>query len=78
VTEQIDCPELLTNREVEQLRANIIHLLRNVAESAFCKGCHQQVWWLIHRNGKRTPYDCDAKPHFATCSEREQFKKKGA
>ena len=61
--------------ERDRLRRNIGRLLVNIADGDFCTGCRRQIFWLIHKNGVRTPYDPDGTNHFATCEKREQFKR---
>jgi len=29
----------------------IARLLVNVADRSTCRGCHAEIWWLVHRNG---------------------------
>jgi hypothetical protein len=74
MAEQIESPELLTNREVEFLRANIGRLFQQIADPGFCKGCGEEIFWLLHRNGKKVPYTRDALNHFADCREAQRFK----
>lgn len=76
MAQQIETPELLTNREVEQLKLNIARLLVNVADRSTCRGCRAEIWWLVHRNGKKAPYDRDGTNHFITCSQAKEFKRK--
>ncbi len=62
-------------KEIARLSKNITRLLVNIGDGDFCTGCRRQIFWLIHKNGVRTPYDPDGTNHFATCPEREQFKR---
>lgn len=56
------------------LLVNITRLLSNVADQGTCKGCHAEIWWITHRNGKKTPYDSDLTNHFITCPQAARFK----
>lgn len=53
------------------------HLLRQVGEDSRCSSslCGERIFWIVHRNGKRTPYDVDGVPHFITCPARDRFRK---
>ena len=61
-------------KETARLRKNIGRLLVNIADGDFCTGCRRQIFWVIHKNGVRTPYNPDGVNHFVTCEKREQFK----
>lgn len=54
----------------------IADLLRNVGEPGVCRsaGCNAEICWMVHRNGKRTPYNLDGTNHFATCVDSERWK----
>ena len=61
--------------QTERIRA----LLVNVGERRNCRGCAAPIYWITHRNGKKTPYDAEGETagvnHFVTCPRREQFKR---
>lgn len=67
-----DIDDILNQLEVQRDRMR--RLLHNVGEEGICKGCPARVIWVIHRNGKRTPYDPDGTNHFITCPEAERFR----
>jgi hypothetical protein len=53
-------------------------LVSNVGDRAICSSpaCSAEIWWIIHRNGKRTPYNADATNHFLTCPAAKEFKRR--
>ena len=61
------------------LEKNILLLLKNVGNPAFCgrqgNGCGREIYWVMHNNGKKTPYDPTGENHFSTCPNRAAFKK---
>lgn len=42
---------------------------------AICKGCRQVIYWVKTEAGKNMPVDADGTPHWATCPQRQAFKK---
>lgn len=56
------------------LRANVERLLRNIGDPGKCKLCPAAIMWVLHRNGRKTPYDLDGTNHFVTCPFRDRFK----
>ncbi len=58
------------------LQANITALLKNIGDPGQCRGCQAPIWWVTHRNGRKTPYDADGTNHFITCPAAKDFKKK--
>jgi hypothetical protein len=64
--------------EIALLRLRMANLLRNVGTPGTCTGatCRADVHWLVHINGRRTPYDADGTNHFIKCPDREQFKRR--
>lgn len=67
--------EQLGNQVAAQ-RKVIADLLKNVGDPGVCKGCLAEIHWVVHRNGRRTPYDPTGVNHFITCPEREQFQRR--
>jgi hypothetical protein len=63
-------------QELGAARALIAALLTHVGEGNFCRGCQAPIWWVEHKNGKLVPYDETGINHFATCPQREQFRRK--
>lgn len=61
--------------EQMRLQRNVERLLLNVGNGGRCQGCGQPVVWVTHKNSTRAPYDRDGTNHFATCPERERFKR---
>jgi hypothetical protein len=51
-------------------------LLRNIGDAARCSGCHAPIVWVIHKNGKRAPYDWSGLNHFVSCIQAEKFRRK--
>lgn len=62
--------EALTKAE-----ARAAALVKNIGAPGRCSGCHSVIWWMLHMNGKRTPYDADGTNHFITCPKRDDFRK---
>jgi hypothetical protein len=48
-------------------------LLRNIGDSALCSGCQAAIYWVRHKNGRKTPYDPSGLNHFISCPKAEQF-----
>lgn len=43
-----------------------------------CRGCGREIEWWLTPKEKHIPLDPRTfEPHFATCPQRDQFKKKG-
>jgi hypothetical protein len=64
--------------ELENTRKRLAMLLNAVGVPGSCLGpnCHADVLWVVHINGRRTPYDPDGTNHFITCPDRELFKRR--
>lgn len=43
--------------------------------SVKCRGCEALVYWVTHKNGKRTPYTAAGLNHFIDCPAAAQFGK---
>lgn len=72
------CEALPRVQEAElTLHCAIRDLLRNAGEEAQCRGrsCGRRIWWVVHRNGRRTPYDENGTNHFITCPEAASFRR---
>lgn len=56
----------------------MVALLANVAYDppGMCGGCGAEIYWIIHRNGRRVPYTVRGLNHFVDCPAREDFRKK--
>lgn len=54
-------------------------LLKNVGSPGTCTGpnCKAPVLWVIHANGRRCCYNHNGEPHWATCPDRDSFRKRG-
>lgn len=61
--------------ELDRQAKTVAALVKNMGDPGVCKGCGAEIWWMIHRNGKRAPYDPNGVNHFVTCVDREQFRK---
>lgn len=68
---------LAADEERDRLRKNMADLLSRVGQGGRCRGCHAAIWWVVHLNNARTPYDQDGTNHFVTCPKRDDFHKKG-
>jgi hypothetical protein len=52
-------------------------ILQLVAEAVRpCQACGVKLYFVRHANGKLAPYTADGVNHFATCPDRDRFKKK--
>jgi hypothetical protein len=40
-----------------------------------CKGCSARIMWCTTPVGRRAPVDRDGTSHFATCPDRDQFRR---
>lgn len=56
--------------------ARAASLVKNMGEPGSCRACRSAIFWLTHRNGRRTPYDPDGTNHFITCPEAESFRRR--
>lgn len=56
-------------------RQAMIDLLWNVGNSAHCNGCGAGIFWITHKNGKKTPYTPAGLNHFVDCPASQQFRK---
>lgn len=55
---------------------HIAMLLSNLGTPGHCKGCGAPIWWIIHLNGKRVPYNLEGLNHFADCPNASTFRRK--
>lgn len=62
--------------ELAEARKRMAELLRHTGEPGICRGCSAEIFWVIHRNRKPTPYDQDGTNHFVTCRNRELFRRR--
>jgi hypothetical protein len=66
---EIPCDERMAN------------LLKVIGEPGRCNGhtnngtCSAPVVWCVTKNMKPIPIDPDGTPHYATCPDRQKFKK---
>lgn len=65
-------------RQVLTLRNNIYNLLKQVGDEDCCDGkdCRARIFFVKHKSGFTQVYDLDAKPHWASCPNANDFKKK--
>jgi hypothetical protein len=49
-------------------------LLKNIGDRGVCRGCAASIFWVTHRNGKKTPYDPSGLNHFISCVKAKDFK----
>ena len=48
---------------------------REKPECAGCRGCGLPIFWVVHKNGKKAPYDFNGQNHFGTCVNAKDFKR---
>lgn len=63
--------------ELQATQKNLAALLHNVGDLAKCRGCAREVYWVLHVNGRKTPYDRDGTNHFITCPVANKFRRGG-
>ncbi len=51
-------------------------LLTNIGDPGKCRGCSAEIFWVTHKNGKKTPYTPAGLNHFVDCPAAKQFGKK--
>ena len=52
----------------------MVTLLKNVGDPGTCRGCGASIFWVTHRNGKKTPYTPAGLNHFLDCEKGKDFK----
>jgi len=70
-------PATIDALPTEEVAQEAIDILWAHADQGQCRGCAEQIFWMRNDAGKAVPYDKDMQIHFATCPQRQQFKKKG-
>ncbi len=60
---------------VAALKKNITNLFKQIGEPSQCRGCGAEIYWVVHRSGKRAPYTPLGLNHFADCPAAASFKK---
>ena len=60
----------------QDLAANIKRLLDQIGDKGTCRGCNAEIWWVVHKNGKRAPYTATGLNHFADCPKAQSFRPK--
>jgi len=66
------------NECIAALKKNVTVLLRLIGEPAQCRGCGAEIYWVVHRNGKRAPYTLLGLNHFADCPAAQSFRKENS
>jgi hypothetical protein len=66
--------------ELQRLRMIALsaeRLVASVGDRGICSSaaCRQEIWWIVHKNGKRAPYNSDGTNHFITCIDAPRFHK---
>lgn len=63
----------------DELRKRVRELLERTAQARRpCKACGTELFFVMHANGKSTPYTGDGVNHFIDCPEGARFKKENA
>ena len=60
---------------VEELLDNIERLFKNIADPGICRGCGAAIFWVTHKNGRKTPYTASGLNHFIDCPKAKEFKR---
>lgn len=50
-------------------------LIGQIGRPGTCSGCHREIFWIAHRNGRVTPYTAQGLNHFIDCPAGDRFKK---
>lgn len=59
-----------TERNRQRMRARIDSIIRHYGGNpADCRYCGAPIYWVRTTQGKRAPYDGDARSHWATCPQ---------
>lgn len=69
-------PTIDYEAELKKAERRIAALLSHVGNVGLCRGCHVEVVWVRHTNGKLAIYDLNGESHFATCPMAEVFRGK--
>jgi len=67
--------ELTSQMCIGALHGAMESLLRNIGDPGECRACHALIFWVKHRNGRKTPYTPAGLNHFVDCPAREEFKR---
>ncbi len=51
-------------------------LVKILGQAGTCRGCGDPIYWVITKNGKKSPLDADGESHFATCPKADRFRTK--
>jgi len=54
--------------------AAMLRLLGKVGDVGACR-CRVQLYWVVHRNGKRAPYTSAGLNHFIDCTRADEFRR---
>lgn len=65
----------LPEADAATLRETVGRLLTAVGDKGQCRGCGAEIWWLVHRNGKKVPYTAAGLNHFIDCPNAKDFKR---
>ncbi len=49
-------------------------LLNAIGDPGECRACNRKLFWVTHRNGKKTPYTPEGLNHFVDCPAAKDFK----
>lgn len=55
------------------LQRTVKEFLLRTSNLGTCSGCRATVYWTVHLNGKRAPYDENGLNHFVSCPQAEKF-----
>lgn len=62
------------NESENKIRSNVIHLLNQIGDESRCKKCNMTIYWVTHKNGKKTPYTSEGLNHFVDCPFAREFR----
>jgi hypothetical protein len=63
------------DRYIAVIRKHLQPLLSAIGDKGQCKGCGAVVYWVVHKNGKKSPYTVNGTNHFIDCPQAGRFKR---
>lgn len=63
-------------RYAAAIRSEMRRFLETLGTPARCKGCEVIIYWVLHRNGRRTPYSQDGVNHWQDCAASKEMRER--
>lgn len=69
------------SKKIDDLKKQMSNLLKMIGNPGQCgsgsrPGCGAGIWWIQTKAGKSMPLNSDGMPHWATCPNSLEFKRK--